>query len=101
MAILGSPQGVDDAHTHGADPRQQAAGSANKEGETKAKCQKRLGKDKRWQKAGESYADNGDGQVGERQTQEAANQGDNDRLRQNEEKDSSPGKADGLQHGQF
>src|SRR5258708_12769750 len=96
MAISGSPQRVNDAHTHGADPRQQAAGSANKEGETKAQYQKRLGKDKRRKKAGESHADNRDGQVGERQAQKAANEGDHDRLCQNEEKDTPPGKADGF-----
>src|SRR6266704_1644569 len=92
MAISGSPQRVNDAHTHGADPWQQATGSANKEGETKAKRQKRLGKDKRGQKAGESHADNRDGQVSERQAQKAAKEGDDDGLRQNEEKDGTPGK---------
>src|SRR5712664_1491723 len=101
IAISYSPERVDDAHAHGADPRQQAAGSANKEREPKAKCQKRLGKDKGGQQTGESQADDRDGQVGESQANEAANKGDDNGLRQYEEKNSPPGEADGFKDGQF
>src|SRR6266436_8122145 len=94
MAISGSPQRVNDTHAHGADPWQQAAGRANKQGEPNAKRKKRLRKDERRQQAGESQADNRDKQVGERQAKEAASQGDDDGLRQNEEKDSASRKAD-------
>src|SRR5882762_11487822 len=96
MAISGPPQSVNDAHAHGADPRQQAAGRANKEGEANAKRQKRLGKDKRGQETRKFHTDKRDGQVSERQAQEAAKEGDGDGLCQNEEKDSAPGKADGF-----
>src|SRR6266478_1878658 len=96
MAISGSPQRVNDAHAHGADPRQQAAGRANKEGENNAQCQKRFGKDERGQKARQSHADDRDGHEGERQAQEAAKEGDDDGLCQNKEKDSAPGKPDGF-----
>src|SRR5260370_475180 len=101
IAISYSPERVDDAHAHGADPRQEAAGSANKEREPKAKCQNRLGKDKGGQQTGESQADNRDGQVGESQANEAAYKGDDDGLRQYEEKTSPPGEADGFKDGQF
>src|SRR5216683_2684499 len=88
IAISYSPERVDDAHAHGADPRQQAARSANKEREPKTKCQNRLGKDKGGQQTGESQADNRDGQVGESQANEAAYKGDDDGLRKYEEKNS-------------
>src|SRR6266404_4495582 len=101
IAISYPPEGVDDAHAHGADPRQQAAGGANKEREPKAKRQNRLGQDKGGQQTGESQADNRDGQVGESQANEAANKGDDDGLRQYEEKNSPPGEADGFKDGQF
>src|SRR5467141_86636 len=101
IAISYSPERVDDAHTHGTDPRQQTTGSANKEREPKPKCQKRLGKDKGGQQTGKSQADNRDGQVGESQTEQAANKGDDDGLGQYEEKNSAPGEADGLKDGQF
>src|SRR6266849_4018173 len=101
IAISDSPERVNDAHAHGADPRQQAASSTKKERETKSKRQNRLGKDKRGQQTGESQADNRHGQVGESQAKEAANEGDDDGLGQNEEKNSPPGKADGFKDGQF
>src|ERR1700737_2241612 len=101
IVISDSPQRVNDAHTHGANPRQQAAGNADKERKPKPKCQKRLGKDKGWQQAGKSYADNRDGQVGESQTEQAAHSSNDDGLRQYEEKNSAPGEADGLEHGKL
>src|SRR6266478_1687324 len=74
IAISYPPERVDDAHAHGADPGQQTA---------------------------ESQADNRDGQVGESQANEAANKGDDDGLRQYEEKNSPPGEADGFKDGQI
>src|SRR6266849_5009450 len=101
IAISDSPERVNDAHAHGADPRQQAASSTNKERETKAKRQNRLGKDKGGKQTGESQADDRDGQVGESQAKEAANEGDDDGLGQNEEKNSAPGKANGFKDSKF
>src|SRR5713226_6738577 len=101
IAISDSPQRVNDTHAHGANPWQQTAGDANKEGKPKAKGQKRLGKDKRRQETGKSYADNRDGQVGESQTEKAADESNDDGLRQYEEKNSAPGEADGLEHGKL
>src|SRR5215475_376314 len=42
IAISDPPQRIDDAHAHGADSRQQAADSADKKRESKAKQQHRL-----------------------------------------------------------
>src|SRR5260221_11956625 len=101
MVISDSPQRVNHAHAHGANARQQAAGDANKERKSKAKRQERLGKEKGWQQAGKSYADNRDGQVGEGQTEQAANESNDDGLRQYEEKNSAPGEAYGFEHGKL
>src|SRR6266436_1424511 len=101
MAISDPPERVDDAHAHGANPRQQATGNTNQEREPQAEGQKRLGKEKRGQQTGKGYADYGDGQVGEGQANESANQSDDDGLRQYEEKNSAPGEANGFEDGQF
>src|SRR5258708_2241431 len=101
IVISDSPQRVNDAHAHSANPRQQAAGNANKEGKPKAKGQERLGKEQGWQQAGKSYADNRDGQVGESQTEQATNESDDDRLGQYEEKNGASGEADGFEHGKL
>src|SRR5713101_2204556 len=101
MAISYSPKRVDDAHAHGAKPRQQAAGNANNECKPQAKRQKRLGKDKGRQETGKSQADNRDGQVGEGQTEQTANESNGDGLREYKEKNSAPGEADGLEHGKL
>src|SRR6266851_980993 len=101
IVISDSPQRINDAHAHGANPRQQAADNAHNERKPKAKRQKRLGEDEGGQQTGKSYADNRDGQVGEGQTENAANESNNDGLRQYEEKNSAPGEADGLEHGKL
>src|ERR1700686_4658113 len=101
MAISNSPERVDDAHAHGANPWQQAAGNANQNGKPKAKGQKRFGKDQGWKQTGESYADNRNEQVGESQTEKAANESNNDGLREYKEKNSAPGEADGLEHSKL
>src|SRR6266704_438091 len=77
------------------------ASTAATPSKNRPESQKRLRKDKRRQQTGESQADNRDSQVGQNQTQEAAKEGDDDRLRKNEEKNSAPGKADGFKDGQF
>src|SRR6266851_2517571 len=69
LVISDSPQRGNDAHAHGANPRQQAADNAHNECKPQAKRQKRLGKDKRRQETGKSQADNRDGQVSESQTE--------------------------------
>src|ERR1700688_3976300 len=101
MAISNSPERVDDAHAHGANSGQQAAGNANKDCEAKAKCQKRFGEDQGRQQTGKSYADHRDEQVGESQTEKAANKSNDDGLREHEEKNSAPGKADGLENSKL
>src|SRR6266481_8318103 len=101
MAISYSPKRVDDAHAHGAKPRQQAAGNANNECKPQAKRQKRLGKDKGRQETGKSQADNRDGQVGEGQTEQTANGCDYDGFRSYEEKNPAVGAADGLENGEL
>src|SRR2546422_6820342 len=95
------PEGIHDAQPHSADSRQQATHGPDKKSETKPESQNRLRKDKRRQQTGEGQADNRDSHVGENQTQEAAKEGDDDRLRQNEEKNSAPGKTDGFKDGEF
>src|ERR1700686_3407806 len=101
IAISNSPERVDDAHAHGANPRQQAASNTNKKSKPEAKGQKRFGKHKGWQQAGKSDADNRDEQVGESQTEKAANKSDDDGLRKYEEKNSASGEADGLENGKL
>src|SRR6267143_2567776 len=101
IVISDSPQRGNDAHAHGANPRQQAADNAHNECKPQAKRQKRLGKDKRRQETGKSQADNRDGQVGEGQTEQAASESNDDGLREYEEKNSAPGEADGIEHGKL
>src|SRR5712672_2612618 len=101
IAISNSPQRVNDAHAHGANPREQAAGKANDDGKPEAKGQERFGKHQRWQEAGQSYADNRNQQVGKGQAENAANKSNDDGLRQHEEKNSAPGETDGLEHGKL
>src|SRR5438445_4298052 len=101
IVMSDSPQRVNDAHAHGANPRQQTADYANNEREPNAHCQKGLGKHKRRQQPGKSQPDNRNQQVGERQTEKASNESNDDRLRQDKEKDGAPGEADGLENGKF
>src|SRR4029077_1315019 len=99
MAMSHPPKRVDDAHAHGAQTRQQAAGGADQEREPQAKGEKRLGKEKRGQQTGEGYADDRDGQVGERQADESSNQRDDDGLREDEKKNRAPGETDSFEDG--
>src|SRR6266851_417050 len=101
IVISDSPQRVNDAHAHGANPRQQAADNAHNECKPKAKRQKRPGEDEGGQQTGKSYADNRDGQVGEGQTEQAASESNGDGLREYKEKNSAPGEADGLENGKL
>src|ERR1700719_586531 len=101
MATSYPPERVNDAHAHSADSREQAAGGADQQREPKANGEQRFGKKKRGQQTSESYANNGDEQVGESQTNDAADEGDDDGLRQHEEKNSAPGETDGLKDSQF
>src|SRR5712672_3261993 len=101
IAISNSPQRVNDAHTHGANPREQAAGKANDDGKPQAKRQERFGKHQRWQETGKSYADKRDQQVSKGQAENAAYESNDDGLRQYEEENSAPGETDGLEHGKL
>src|SRR6266404_1194036 len=101
IVISDSPQRVNDAHAHGANPRQQTADYANNEREPNAHCQKGLGKHKRRQQPGKSQPDNRNQQVGERQTEKATNESNDDRLRKDKEQNRAPGEADGLEDGEL
>src|SRR6266436_2908040 len=101
IVMSDSPQRVNHAHAHGANPRQQTADYADNEREPNAHCQKGLGKHKRRQQPGKSQPDNRNQQVGERQTEKATNESNDDRLRKDKEQNRAPGEADGLEDGEL
>src|SRR5260221_3034441 len=101
IVISDSPQSVNDAHAHGANARQQTANYADNKRKAHAQCQKRLGKHKGWQQPSQSQPDNRDQQVGKSQTEKAADEGNDDGLRQDEEKNSAPGEANGFANGKL
>src|SRR6266446_31968 len=101
IAMSDSPQRVDDAHAHRADSRQQATCGSDKESEEKPKNESRLRQNKLWQQASERHAESGNGPRGKKKTKNSTSQSDGDRLGENQEKNRTIRKSNGLQDCEF
>src|SRR6267378_5789750 len=101
IAMSDPPQGVDYAHAHCANSREQAAGGPHQEREAQPETQGQLRQDQRRKQAVERHSEPGDYRRGKKQSKRAADEGDYHGLGENQEQHGTIRKSNGLQDGEL